>query len=289
LLGAENESFQKANAMLSAGKTVYRDPNGDFYSSSPPADATRLAFSRVGIYQTTCGVGRLGGGNADEGQTRLLFEHFGFPYETIGPADIAAGALGHLDVLLIPDNLKGDLNGENEAIKELLPEDCVWLRAAEDEKIRAFVRNGGRLLALGRSCDYVIDTLGLKVKNRAAGLSPARYNTHGSMLRARTESSPLTVGMPRETLVFHSNHPILEITEYFKPWFYHTDMRFAAEHLLESGLCVGEEYLAGQPCLLTATYGLGKAVLYAFAPQFRAQTDGTFKVLFNALYKTYKE
>jgi len=141
--GTENESFRQANALLSAGKPVYRAPNGDFYTASPPTDAPRIAFARAGIYQTTCGVGRLGGGNPDEGQTRLLFEQYGFPYETVGPADVASGKLDQLDVLIFPDNLKGDLNGENESIKELLPEDCVWLGAAEEVRIRAFVRDGG--------------------------------------------------------------------------------------------------------------------------------------------------
>ena len=199
---------------------------------------------------------------------------------------MAAGALGRLDVLLFADYAKADLNGANESIKELVPEDRVWLGPAEDEKMRAFVRGGGRLLALGKSCHYVIDTLGLKITDRAARLSMAQYNTHGSMLRVKVEASPLTMGMPAECLVFHANHPVLEITEFFNPGLYHTAMRFVSEHVLGSGLCVGEAYLAGQPCLVTATYGKGEAVLYAFSPQFRTQTDGTFKVLFNALYLT---
>jgi hypothetical protein len=85
--------------------------------------------------------------------------------------------------------------------------------------------------------------------------------------------------------VFHRDDPVLEITGYFRPELYRTDMRFVSEHVLESGLCVGEAYLTGQPCLVTASYGKGQAILYAFAPQFRTQTDGTFKVLFNALYQ----
>ncbi len=138
--GNENESFRKANALLAAGKAVYRTPDGDFCASLPAGGAPRIAFSRAGIYRTTCGVGRLGGGNTDEGQTRLLLEQYGFPYETVGPADIAGGVLARLDVLVLPDNLEGDLNGDNESLKELLPEDRVWLGPAEEEKIRAFVR-----------------------------------------------------------------------------------------------------------------------------------------------------
>jgi hypothetical protein len=109
--------------------------------------------------------------------------------------------------------------------------------------------------------------------------------THGSMLRARTEASPLTLGMPSECLVFHFDAPVLELVEYFTPGLYRTDMRFASAHVLESGVCVGEEHVAGRPCLVTASYGRGEAILYAFSPQFRAQTEGTFKVLFNALYR----
>lgn len=285
--GCENESFRKANAALCAGEAVYRAPRGDFSVSAPPADASRIAFSHVGIYQTTCGVGRLGGGNPDEGQTRLLFEQYGFPYTTVRPADIAGGVLARLDVLLFPDNAKGDLDGANESLKEILPEDRVWLGAAEGEAIRAFVRGGGRLLALGKACDYAIDVLGLKISNRAAALTKAQFSTHGSMLSAKTAPSPLTLGMPPQCLVFHWDAPVLEITEYFNPGLYRTDLRFASEHVLGSGLCVGEEHVAGRPCLVTASYGKGEAVLYAFSPQFRTQTDGTFKLLFNALYRTW--
>jgi hypothetical protein len=284
--GNENESFRQVNALLSRGSPVSRAPGGDFHASQPPAGGTAIALCRVGIYRTTCGVGRLGGGNADEGHTRLLFERYGFPYESVGPADVAAGALERLEALVLPDNLEGDLNGKNESIKELLPEDKVWLGAAEEENIRAFVRGGGRLLALSHSCDYAIKTLGLKMANRAARLTRAQLSTRGSFLRARSEVSPLTLGMPPECLVFHADAPVLEITEYFNPGTYRTDLRFASEHVLGSGLCVGEEHLAGQPCMVTASYGRGEAVLYAFSPQFRCQTDGTFKLLFNALYKT---
>ena len=90
--------------------------------------------------------------------------------------------------------------------------------------------------------------------------------------------------MPSDALILHNNSAILEITERVHPENYRTDVRFARENVLKSGFLAGESLLCGRPCMLTVRVGAGEAVLYAFSPQFRAQTDGTYKLLFNTLY-----
>ncbi|MCZ6478659.1 MAG: hypothetical protein O6851_10130 [Gemmatimonadetes bacterium] len=47
---------------------------------------------------------------------------------------------------------------------------------------------------------------------------------------------------------------------------------------------VGDEFLAGRAAVVEADYGRGRLVMYGFRVQHRAQTHGTFKLLFNALY-----
>ena len=171
----------------------------------------------------------------------------------------------------------------------MLPEEYRSFMTPEREAaVRRFVEGGGRLAAWDASVMYAADILGLKLRNRAEGKTALEYNTHGSTLRVAVAETPYTAGMPRDALVLHMNAPIPEITERVHPERYREDVRFVREKVLESGLLVGEELLAGRPCMITAQAGLGEAVLYAFSPVFRAQTDGTYKLLFNTLY-TYQK
>ena len=60
---------------------------------------------------------------------------------------------------------------------------------------------------------------------------------------------------------------------------------FASQKSLRSGWAWGQEYLQDGVAAFTAP--VGKGTFYAFGPEitFRSQTHGTFKFLFNTLYK----
>jgi glutamine amidotransferase-like uncharacterized protein len=57
-----------------------------------------------------------------------------------------------------------------------------------------------------------------------------------------------------------------------------------AEDILLSGWIIGAERLERRAAVVALTYGKGKIVLFGFRVQHRAQTEGTFKLLFNALH-----
>lgn len=154
------------------------------------------------------------------------------------------------------------------------------------QAIAQFVQEGGRLLAFNQSCDFAAKACGLKVKNLASGLKATQFNTHGSTLHIDVDpSNPLCYGMPKKALAFHWNGPVLEVKEKFSADQYDVAASYSKHDVLQSGLLTGEELIAGTPALLRAQCGKGDVVLYGFAPQHRCQTHGTFKLVFNALYK----
>jgi glutamine amidotransferase-like uncharacterized protein len=98
-------------------------------------------------------------------------------------------------------------------------------------------------------------------------------------------SHPLAYGMPAEGLALYLNSPAFEITPSDYNERYEVVVRYADRDLLQSGWLIGEETLAKKAAMVSAKLGEGRVVLIGFRAQHRAQTHGTFKLLFNALIR----
>lgn len=154
--------------------------------------------------------------------------------------------------------------------------------AAGVEAIHDFVMAGGRLVTFGRAWDLAARVFEIDVVDRVAGLPTDVHRSTGNTMWARVDvSSTMGYGMPADALILNYNSPVLEVLS----GDYEEIVTYADANVLQSGRLIGEEYLAGQAAMIAFDVGDdgGQVVMISFRPQNRAQTDGTYKLVFNCL------
>ncbi|MEE8355084.1 MAG: peptidase M14 family protein, partial [Candidatus Bathyarchaeia archaeon] len=263
------------------------------FLAAPDAEFPRepVRMLRIGMYQ------RYWGGNADEGWTRWLLERYRFRYKTIRDADVNRGRLSKRhDLIILPSDHKSLITGEGmeEHLKKrrggafTLPEYPEEYRSGIGEggvkQLKEFVEDGGTLICLGEASGFAIDELKLPVVNTLADLDPKEFLCPGSTLHVNVNNgSPLAWGVPDDLLIIFRNNAAFEV----KPGPSNEEMEvvlgYPDERIMESGWLIGEKHLSRNAALIDAKVGKGRVILYGFSPQFRAQSDATFKLLFNAL------
>jgi hypothetical protein len=253
-------------------------------------DSHELKRLRLAMYQ------RYRGGNMDEGWTRWLLEQFGYPYTSLIDAEIKKGSLRErYDAIVLPDDSTAAITGERAEPRiasgrppETYPPE--YRSGIGEEGVKAltdFIRKGGTLVTLGAASSFAIDKLGVNLRNVVANANPKDFFCPGSTLRVRVDdSNPLGYGMPAEALaVYLSGNPVFEIMPGQRNEDYEVIVRFADRDLLESGWLIGQDRIAKKAAMVAAKLGEGRVVLIGFRTQHRAQTHGTFKLLFNTLIR----
>jgi hypothetical protein len=267
-------------------------------NAAPKAGSTHAVKKlRVGLRQ------RYSGGNMDEGWTRWLIEDFKFPYTSLMDADIKRGNLiDKYDVIVIPDDGtamitglpaaggrggrgggggggEGGFGGANYP-----PEYRAGIGNEGVTALKEFVSKGGTLVALGGASEFAIEQFSLGLRNALAGVNTKEFWCPGSTLRLDIDNSqPAAYGMPARALgVFLQGNMAFELSNTADEN-YHVIARYADREILQSGWLVGEQNLAKKAAMVTAGVGKGHVIVVGFRTQHRAQTYGTFKLLFNAL------
>jgi hypothetical protein len=217
--------------------------------------------------------------SSDAGWTQWLLENYGFQFSQLRPADLPSLSQRY-DVLILPDeNVPALVQGFPPG--RVPPQFEGGIGPDGGRAIDRFVRDGGTLVCVNRSSAFAIMQLDLPVADSAAGLGRRRFYASGSLLRVTTDPAhALMAGMPADAAVFFDDGPVFVPLDGFEG---DVLAKYPAEGSpLMSGYLLGEAYLQGRAAALDVRHGKGHVVLIGFRPQWRGQTFGTFRVLFNA-------
>lgn len=246
-------------------------------------ETLRLKTPRVGLYQSWTA-------NMDEGWTRWVLEQYECPYTTIHNADIKAGKLRErFDAIILPDQQPRDiLNGNN--FKSIRAEYRGGIGDEGVEALREFIRQGGTLIAMGASCDLMIDKFPIPVRDLKRGLTRDQHFAPGTIVRIQVDNTnPLGLGMPSESYGFYNNSPFFGLVEGFSSQKASVVARFPNSDVVASGWLKGEELMAGRAAVVSIEMNPGRITLFGLRPQHRAQTHATFLMLLNAIISSAAE
>jgi hypothetical protein len=299
-----NASYEVVNDLLKAGKTVYRSPNtGDFFIGHGPAGAQKIHPARIALWDTY-------GGSMPSGWIRFILEQYHFPADVIYTPTIDSGNLrDKYDVIVFVGGAIPQVNDSSDQREDYedrfqpkadsIP--AEWRshlgRLTKDKSIpqlEKFLKAGGHVVTIGNSAALayhlklpVHDALTELVNGKERRLPSEKFYIPGSVLHISLDSTIAPAwGMGSQADVYFETSPVFSINPEagadgsVKPiaW-------YATDKTLRSGWAWGQAYLHNGVAAFVANVGEGK--LFAFGPEitFRAQTHGTFRLLFNELYQ----
>jgi len=196
------------------------------------------------------------------GHTRYLFEQvWHLPYRAVTAGDIAAGLSG-VDVLVVPDGFT------NYALQAL--------GAAGKKALRDWVNAGGRFVGWQGGAEVAA-----RIGVSTARFSMSHTNAPGTLVRVALDpDSPLAAGVGSSAWVMYEDDDVLR-----------TGLGQAAatfplvgsNDFAVSGLAEGMGQLEGSSAIVDEAVGAGRAIVFSVDPNFRAWTQGTQRILWNAI------
>ena len=250
------------------------------------------------------------GGSMPSGHMRWLFEQYEMPFKVVYPAELDAGNLrSKFDVLIFPESSipavaggaggrggRGGGGGRGGAAET--PAEFVAMAGSVSPativKLKEFVTQGGRLVAIGPSSINAAQQFGFPVTSHLVERTPTgttttplpgeKFYVPGSILEVAYDTTMLSAkGQDARGPVFYDNSPVLRLgpdaaLKGVKPiaWFDNPAP-------LKSGWAWGQNYLDGGVAMAEGKYGAGTVFMFGPEITFRAQPAATFKLLFNSI------
>ena len=263
----------------------------------PPASMQKVSPARIALWDTY-------GGSMPSGWIRWIMEQFDFPIKLIYANEIDTGNLkANCDVIVfvggsIPGVSGGSGRSQSMPVADSIPVEYRHTlgRISVDKSIpqlSKFLQDGGNIVTIGTATNLayhlklpVSDAFTEIVNGEEKPLPKEKYYVPGSILKVNIDNKNMaTWGMGNTADVYFDESPVFDISpsalssREIVPLLW-----FGKEKPLRSGWAWGQTYLQDKVTGFMAQVGKGK--LFAYGPEitFRAQSHGTFKLLFNQLY-----
>ncbi len=270
-LESAKKTLKKVENINQARQVLNLPPNKNPFDKMPNPLKSN---PKIGLYKPFTS-------SMDEGWTRLVFDSFQIPFQSISNADFRAGNLNFDAIILPADSENTILNGLSSS--RYADEFAGGIGESGVENLKKFVESGGKLICFDDSCELVIKRFNLKMRNVLKDLKRNEFYNPGSIVKLEVDKKfPLAKGLREETAAYFITSSAFEIADEAEIF---SVAKYATENALLSGWMLGEKFLNSKTALAETTYGKGKIILFAFRPQHRGQTFGTFPFIFNALEK----
>jgi Zinc carboxypeptidase len=242
----------------------------------PTGKALKVRLPRIALYQSWVA-------SMDEGWTRWIFDQNNIPYTRVVDADIRKGDLNQrFDAVLIPDNAARAITagggGNDRAAPPIPPEFTGGLGDQGVANLKAFTEAGGTIITLNKA-SQVYTTGSSEVTDALASVDRAAFYIPGSILQVSVDNTnPIAFGSTPTVPIFYENGPTFKVSGSA-----HSVASFTTDKPLLSGWVLGGQFLKGTSAIAEEPVGKGRIILFGFRPQYRAQSEVTYKFLFNAL------
>jgi hypothetical protein len=227
---------------------------------------------RVAVYQNSRS------GNMDEGWTRYVFDTFNVPYKSVNESTLNdADPSANFDAIVLPSEQS---RGNQDSDAPAQAENARGISEKGYANLAKFVEGGGTLICFDGSCAAVIRQMKLPLRNVLAGVRSSDFYCPGSILQIKVDTAnPIARTMLKDTDAYFISSSAFETTDNKVQ----VVARYAKDDVLRSGWLRGEEKIKDKIALAEMAMGKGRIVLFAFRPQHRGQTWGTFPFIWNAI------
>jgi len=240
----------------------------------------------------------------DAGWTRYIFDQYGISYKVIRPGEFKNINFNRsYNLVIFPDTDKNILmNGryksdDSYSISDYPPAYTQGIGKEGMTNLLGFLNEGGFIIAWGRSTRIFKGPLKVSTDDEDRetdfqlpfdDISPTLKKeglfSPGSLLAVDLlPGHPLTFGLPEQIGVFFRGRPVFTTSIPDFDMDRRVIATFPERDILLSGYSENEEKLADKTAMVWLKKAKGQLVLLAFNPQFRASTQGSYKLLFNAL------